>query len=67
MAPEDVADLAGEFANMACGTWLTTLGETVCFSLAHPVVTTRSGNAAPAAAVMTINDQPISVALELEL
>jgi len=66
IAPEDVADLAGEFANMACGTWLTALGETECFSLAHPLVTTRSGDAAPAVAVMVINDQPISVALELE-
>src|SRR4051812_30821820 len=38
--PEDaVSDLAGEFANMACGTWLSSLEESICFSLAHPLVT----------------------------
>src|SRR4051812_35546886 len=33
LADDAVSDLAGEFANMACGTWLTGLEEAVCFSL----------------------------------
>jgi CheY-specific phosphatase CheX len=65
MEQSSVADLAGEFGNMACGTWLTSLGEAVCFSLTHPVVN-ACADAESRPAVMLINDQPISVTLELE-
>ena len=63
--PANVADLAGEFGNMACGTWLTSLGESACFSLSHPQVR-PCGDAASLPAVMLINDQPISVTLDLQ-
>src|SRR5581483_3660712 len=36
-ALESVEDLMGEFANMACGTWLSELTTTECFGLEHPV------------------------------
>jgi len=62
---DSVVDLAGEFGNMACGTWLTGLGEAVIFSLSHPLVS-RCDAPAAHTAVMLINDQPISVELELE-
>ena len=62
---DSVVDLAGEFGNMACGTWLTGLGEAVIFSLSHPLVN-RCDEPAARKAVMLINDQPICVELELE-
>ena len=66
IADEAVQDLAGEFANMVCGTWLTGLGEAVCFSLAHPVVRPAAEGAAfPDGRVVLINDQPVTIHLEL--
>jgi len=68
MESSSVADLAGEFGNMSCGTWLTGLtgvADTVCFSLTHPVVQ-PCADAESRPAVMLINDQPISVTLELQ-
>ena len=65
LADGAVSDLAGEFANMACGTWLTSLEQAVCFSLAHPVVG-RAGAVVPEqGAVVRINEQPVGVRLEL--
>jgi hypothetical protein len=55
-----VQDLAGEFANMTCGTWLTSLGETSCFALAHPDVCLA--DAAPSAdVVVAVNDRPVVI------
>ncbi|MGE0862582.1 MAG: chemotaxis protein CheX [Vicinamibacterales bacterium] len=34
-----IRDLVGEFANMACGTWLTAVNDAGCFDLARPEVT----------------------------
>ena len=34
----ETEDVIGEFTNMVCGTWLTTLGCETCFTLAHPKV-----------------------------
>jgi hypothetical protein len=65
LADDAVCDLAGEFANMACGTWLTGLEETVCFSLAHPFVTRVPADTPVAGAVVLINDQPVGVQIEL--
>jgi len=64
IAQDSLSDLAGEFGNMACGTWLTGLDEPVCFSLTTPVVSQRSEPGKRA--VMLVNDQPISVELEIE-
>jgi hypothetical protein len=59
-----VQDLAGEFANMACGTWLTSLREASCFALEHPEV--RLADAAPAAdVVVAVNDRPVVIQLWL--
>ena len=65
LADDAVSDLAGEFANMACGTWLTSLEEAVCFSLAHPLVTRVPADAAVAGPAVLINDQPVVIQLEL--
>ena len=57
--PEDaVSDLAGEFANMACGTWLTGLEEAVCFSLAHPLVARVPAGTPVSGPAVLVNDQP---------
>ena len=59
-----VQDLAGEFANMACGTWLTSLHEASCFALAHPTV--ELTQVAPAAdVVVAVNDRPVVVRLQM--
>jgi hypothetical protein len=65
LADDAVSDLAGEFANMACGTWLTTLEETVCFSLAHPLVTRVPAGTPVSGPAVLINDQPVAIQLEL--
>jgi hypothetical protein len=65
IADEDaVRDMAGEFANMACGTWLTSLGESSCFGLIHPEVTLT--DAAPTAdVVVAVNDRPVVIHLRI--
>jgi hypothetical protein len=65
LSDDAVSDLAGEFANMACGTWLTGLEESVCFSLAHPIVERVTPQAPRDAVIVLINDQPVGVHLEL--
>ena len=63
-APADgaaVDDLAGEFANMVCGRWLTDVAPQSLFRLEHPEVTTAS---APATAPSgLLNGQPIWIEL----
>jgi CheY-specific phosphatase CheX len=72
-APEEIAvadpavdDLAGEFANMVCGRWLTDIAPQQLFSLAHPsvepLVAPREG-AVPAG---LLNGQPVWIELNLE-
>lgn len=58
----EVADVIGEFSNMVCGSWLTTLGGETCFTLTHPEVT-RGGLPAPHedALVLSVNDRPAVV------
>ena len=60
-----VRDLAGEFANMACGAWLTTLDASGCFDLTHPDVTRRDRSPVPDLAV-NINDLPVGLVVRLE-
>jgi len=69
--PEDVAadgpevvDLAGEFANMVCGRWLTEAAPRALFTIARPSV-----EAAPwpqARPMAMLSDQPIWIDVALE-
>jgi hypothetical protein len=65
VADPAVEDLAGEFANMVCGRWLTDVAPHMLFSLAHPSVepvVPRAGHAPTG----LLNGQPIWVELSLE-
>lgn len=55
-----VRDMVGEFANMACGTWLTGLDRSGCFDLTHPEVTKVDEAPEPHIALM-INDLPVTL------
>lgn len=72
-APEDIAvadpavdDLAGEFANMVCGRWLTDVAPQQLFSLAHPSVEPLAAPRAGLAPVGLLNGQPVWIELSLE-
>ena len=58
-----VDDLAGEFANMVCGRWLTDVAPQALFTLDHSVV--GSTNAPSSAPSGLINGQPIWVELKV--
>lgn len=59
-----VRDLVGEFANMACGSWLTRTMPHHCVDIAHPGVE-LTGTAPGAPAVrMAVNDYPVGVSVE---
>jgi len=58
-----VNDLAGEFANMVCGRWLTDIAPQSLFTLDHSVV--ASTNAPSRAPSGLINGQPIWVDLNV--
>jgi CheY-specific phosphatase CheX len=62
-----VDDLAGEFANMVCGRWLTDVAPSSLFRLEHPVVVSVSAREL-ASCVPTglLNGQPLWVALSVE-
>ena len=61
---EAVDDLAGEFANMVCGRWLTDVAPQLLFRLDHPVVVPVSvPSRAPSG---LLNGQPIWVELKVE-
>ncbi len=61
----DLVDMAGEFANMVTGAWLTSTDPSSTYDLTAPVVTTVT--AAPAATlVMQINYQPVALAWQVE-
>lgn len=61
----EVEDVVGEFANMVCGAWLTSLGGDSCFSLTHPEV---SSGGLPVldenAIVLAVNDRPLVIRAE---
>ena len=46
----ELHDMVGEFGNMVCGTWLTSLARDECFDLAHPEVAVAGFNDLPASA-----------------
>ena len=60
-----VDDLAGEFANMVCGRWLTDVAPQDLFSLTHPAVEPAMvpGYGAPRG---LLNGQPVWIELTLE-
>ena len=63
----ELHDMVGEFGNMVCGTWLTSLGRDQCFDLAHPVVAVAGLPTPDAdAIVLAVNDRPVVVRAELE-
>lgn len=58
-----VRDMVGEFANMACGTWLTSRQENGCFDLTQPEVSAVS--IVPSCDLaFVINDMPVQLSLE---
>lgn len=61
---EAVNDLAGEFANMVCGRWLTDIAPQSLFHLDHPVVVLVT--APKRAPTGLLNGRPIWVDLKLE-
>jgi chemotaxis phosphatase CheX-like protein len=61
---EAVNDLAGEFANMVCGRWLTDVAPQSLFRLHHSVV--ASATAPLRAPSGLLNDQPIWMELKVE-
>ena len=57
-----VRHLVGEFASLACGTWLTSLAGTPPFDLTYPEV--HLADSAPAADfVVAVNDRPVVIQL----
>jgi CheY-specific phosphatase CheX len=59
-----VRDLVGEFANMTCGTWLTTRQEESCFDVTHPEVV--DADHVPACDMaFAINDLPVKLSIEI--
>jgi hypothetical protein len=59
-----VDDLAGEFANMVCGRWLTDVAPQSLFRLAHPVVAPASAPSAIPSGLL--NGQPFWVDLTVK-
>jgi CheY-specific phosphatase CheX len=61
----DLADMAGEFANMITGAWLTAVDTRVVFDLGAPVVT-RIDTAPETSLLMQINCQPVGLAWHVD-
>lgn len=63
-SPADLIDMAGEFANMVTGSWLTATEPNAIFNLTMPQVTESA--AAPAVnRMMQINGQPVGLAWQV--
>jgi len=60
-----IRDLVGEFANMACGTWLTALNDAGCFDLAHPEVAAAEA-LDPRELAFVINELPVMLSARIE-
>ena len=61
----DLIDMAGEFANMVTGAWLTATDAASTFDLAAPVVT-QTEAAPPITLMMQINGQPVGLTWRVE-
>lgn len=61
----DLADMAGEFANMVTGAWLTAADASSMFDLAAPEVA-RVQSAPDVALMMQINSQPVGLSWRVE-
>jgi hypothetical protein len=62
-----VDDLAGEFANMVCGRWLSEVAPQCLFRLGHPsVAAPGSPEGAPTAPAGLLNGQPIWIELTID-
>jgi hypothetical protein len=57
-----VRDLVGEFANMACGAWLTGLEADGCFDLSHPEVNATE-RVSECDLAFVINDLPVQLTM----
>jgi hypothetical protein len=66
VADPAVDDLAGEFANMVIGYWLTEVAPQLLFNLSHPSVEAVAVPRAGHAPAGLLNGQPIWVDLSLE-
>jgi hypothetical protein len=60
----NVDDLAGEFANMVCGRWLTDVAPKSLFTLEHPVVVPVGAPSTSPSGML--NGQPIWLELTIE-
>ena len=58
--PADLIDMAGEFANMVTGSWLTATEPNAIFNLTMPDVRDIA-TAAPVSRMMQINGQPVGL------
>jgi hypothetical protein len=62
-----IDDLAGEFANMVCGRWLTDVAPDSLFRLDHPIVVPIAPeDVASSAPAGLLNGQPIWIELTVE-
>ena len=61
----DLIDMAGEFANMVTGAWLTATDAASTFDLTAPAVT-RDSVPPPVALMMQINGQPVGLSWRVE-
>lgn len=64
LTPGAVEDLVGEFANMACGAWLTAIRRADAFALTHPEVTRVSQPPVDETLWMSCNNYPVALAIE---
>lgn len=65
LSDSNLTDMAGEFANMVTGSWLTFDGTAEAFDLTAPVVS-RVDAAPPCDVVMQINGQPVGLSWQAE-
>jgi len=62
MGDAALGDFVGEFANMACGAWLTSLAQSECFRLQHPEVTSLAARPdGTFLAVVMVSDVPVVI------
>jgi hypothetical protein len=66
ISADQLGDFVGEFANMSCGTWLTSLARSQTFTLLSPIVGHADGPPADApTTVVIVSDAPVVVRASL--